>query len=290
MCAKGECFCDASLGYGGAECNEPLCANMCAGHGECLANRQCDCEEGWGGADCSDRACPINCTDHGVCAPGGFCVCLGGYTGLACERRTCENDCSGHGRCNNGTCMCAPGYTGDDCSIVLCPHDCSSRGSCVNGTCMCAPRWLGADCSVKDCEHGRYSPVKEKCVCETGFTGEWCQRNDTADSCGGCSGHGTCEVDSGLCNCLDGYTGARCAIVVCPNTCSGHGRCGSYGCTCEMGWAGITCGTAPEDEDQIGLYSVRRKEGALRKRITDAKNKDMDRLVHGPQSLSPPQI
>ena len=136
---------------------------------------------------------------------------------MACERRTCENDCSGHGRCNNGTCMCAPGYTGDDCSIVLCPQDCSSRGSCVNGTCMCAPRWLGADCSVKDCEHGRYSPVKEKCVCETGFTGEWCQRNDTADSCGGCSGHGTCEVDSGLCNCLDGYTGARCAIVVWNN-------------------------------------------------------------------------
>jgi hypothetical protein len=57
-----------------------------------------------------------------------------------------------------------------------------------------------------------------------------------------------------------------------------------------MGWTGITCGTAPEDEDQIGLYSVRRKEGALRKRITDAKNKDMDRLVHGPQSLSPPKI
>ena len=59
MCAKGECFCDASLGYGGKDCNEPLCKNMCAGHGECLANRQCDCEEGWGGSDCSERACQL---------------------------------------------------------------------------------------------------------------------------------------------------------------------------------------------------------------------------------------
>ena len=155
---------------------------------------------------------------------------------------------------------------------------------------MCAPRWLGDDCSVKDCEHGRYSPVKEKCVCDRGFTGEWCQRNDTADSCGGCSGHGTCEVESGLCNCLDGYTGASCAIVVCPNTCNGHGRCGSYGCSCQAGWTGITCGTPPSDEDMVGLYSVRRKENMLRKRKEDARNKDMDRLIHGPQSLAPPQI
>ena len=40
VCAqKVKCFCDASLGYGGADCNEPLCANMCAGHGECLTKQ-----------------------------------------------------------------------------------------------------------------------------------------------------------------------------------------------------------------------------------------------------------
>ena len=282
MCARGECFCDTTLGYGGKDCSEPLCKNMCSGHGECVGeNRQCDCEEGWGGDDCSERACPINCSNHGVCAPGGFCVCLGGFSGLACDQRTCESDCSGRGECNNGTCFCQHGFTGNDCSVVVCPNDCSSRGRCMNGTCICAKNWLGDDCSVMDCVHGKFIPAAHKCACDDGWDGEWCDKNNTASACmNGCNGHGTCKVETGLCNCLDGFTGALCGIVVCPNDCSGHGICGSYGCRCHQGWTGLVCSTLAEDP-VIGLNSVQRHGNFLRSQSD--KNRDVveDRLIHG---------
>ena len=44
-----------------------------------------------------------------------------------------------------------------------------------------------------------------------------------------CSGKGTCNRDSGLCECAGGYTGEGCTRVSCPSStteqCSGHGTC-----------------------------------------------------------------
>ena len=42
-------------------------------------------------------------------------------------------------------------------------------------------------------------------------------------TCIHCSNHGICV--NGTCNCTDGYGGADCSQLMCPNQCSGNGNC-----------------------------------------------------------------
>lgn len=58
-----------------------------------------------------------------------------------------------------------------------------------------------------------------------------------------CSGHGTCEVDAGICHCDRGWTGADCNTqVVCMHDCnSPSGWCVEGVCVCEKGFSGPSC-------------------------------------------------
>lgn len=40
-----------------------------------------------------------------------------------------------------------------------------------------------------------------------------------------CSGQGSCNRQTGLCECYPGYNGNACQRMKCPNDCSGHGYC-----------------------------------------------------------------
>ena len=95
-----------------------------------------------------------------------------------------------------------------------------------------------------------------------------------------CSGKGTCDRASGLCQCFAGSEGAACALVSCPNGCSGHGNCRaiaekqadavpgaaftysawdgeiSQSCSCDAGWFGPDCSlrTCPKGDDPLTKY------------------------------------
>merc|ERR1719163_1208585 len=87
-----------------------------------------------------------------------------------------------------------------------------------------------------------------------------------------CSSKGSCNRDTGTCDCYEGFTGLACSRQLCPNSCSGHGRCISNSdfnsdykipagsssdvtsfnsqfwdagmtrqCECDRGWEGYAC-------------------------------------------------
>jgi len=75
-----------------------------------------------------------------------------------------------------------------------------------------------------------------------------------------CSNRGKCDRKTGECECFPGYTGVNCRRTVCPDDCSGHGRCQtvsqqavspivyqlwdahmSRSCVCDPGFDGPAC-------------------------------------------------
>eukprot|EP00944_MAST-04C_sp_MAST-4C-sp1_P004209 g4209.t1 len=115
-------------------------------------------------------------------------------------------------------------------AIASCPNACSGHGSCGNhDRCKCYANWVGGDCSGKLCPYGR-SDLE-------------------------CSGRGTCDRGAGTCECADGYSGASCQRISCPNNCNGQGSCDtSTGlCSCAGGYSGNDCSIrlCPKGDDPL---------------------------------------
>ena len=103
-----------------------------------------------------------------------------------------SNYCNGHGTCvvSSSTCACFEGWGADtDLATVKMP-DCSAR------TCPKGLAWADV-ATAPNAAHG-YAE---------------------------CSNRGRCDTDTGECDCFAGFTGDACQRTVCPNECSGHGRC-----------------------------------------------------------------
>jgi len=173
-----------------------------------------------------------------------------------------------------------------------CANDCSGQGLCnVNSQCECYRNWMGNDCSRRVCYFGRAfvdtqkGDLNSNGMIDTdlvasrsantkvsegfpagfgdGFAGlftsssVWSEAHFYAE----CSNKGTCNRESGLCECWPGYEGSGCTRLACPsstdNMCSGHGTCDTMTnldteykgwdadktqrCVCDAGYTGIGC-------------------------------------------------
>jgi len=176
----------------------------------------------------------------------------------------CPNSCSGHGTCGaHDSCDCYRKWGSNDCSQRVCPfgksHTDSPKGD------------LNADGDVTDPDQ---TVIINSNIWEYGTTEKY-PRMKTA---GGtvltnagheyfeCSNKGSCDRESGVCQCYDGYEGSACQRASCPSNadgvCSGHGTCKSayalanqyynntynlwdkdvtMGCHCDGGYYGADC-------------------------------------------------
>lgn len=78
---------------------------------------------------------------------------------------------------DDGTCLCTPPYTGPYCEQCINGFDSSeekvhSRNGSKKHT-LCSPKTDSDDYMCNN--FGKYIPSKDTCVCNTGYTGDYCQ-------------------------------------------------------------------------------------------------------------------
>ena len=92
--------------------------------------------------------------------------------------------------------------------------------------------------------HGTCDITTGICNCVVGFGGENCASILCPDDCTDQT-HGTCDLTTGICNCVDGFAGDNCASILCPDDCTdaAHGTCDlTTGiCNCMDGFTGENC-------------------------------------------------
>ena len=110
---------------------------------------------------------------------------------------------------------------------------------------MCDRGWHGHNCSLASCPrncsgHGTCDVTTGVCACDVGWNlHSTCALQECASNCT----NGVC-VD-GSCECNPGYEGDDCETFVCINSCSGHGNCNEemQRCVCFPWWTGELCDT-----------------------------------------------
>jgi hypothetical protein len=174
------------------------------------------------------------------------------------------NVCSRHGHCHQndykqytGRCVCRDNWYGRACHLHKCqarkgvwfkagnPAACNGKGECLAvqgkaglalGACRCSDRFHGEFCHLKRCP---------------GYSKRLIAQGKPDSSCPG----GTCDANSGACNCNGGGTAcgrekeeqcpAGCSFRSCTKKCSKHGRCdrisGMCVCNRDMLLNGPTC-------------------------------------------------
>lgn len=101
---------------------------------------------------------------------------------------------------------------------------CNGHGSCtVSGTCLCSDGWGSprdiADFKSNDCAL-RVCPAGKAWADVSDIEGDVHRVTE-------CSGRGSCNRKTGMCECYTGFAGNACQRTKCPNDCSGHGMCKS---------------------------------------------------------------
>jgi len=154
-------------------------------------------------------------------------------------------------------------------------YHCSGRGACGPFGCECYEGFFGPSCSKKHCPKGvAWSDVPHA--------------EDEAHQMAMCSNKGSCEYETGKCDCDKGFKGSACDILACPgqlSECNGRGICVPlreytnviygmeysemwdadkiFGCICNFPYTGYDCsirqcpmGDDPETENQLDTTQI----------------------------------
>lgn len=267
-----DCECEEGWHGDGVECTTSC--SQCHEEGTAFCSyrfsdspsQTCTCKPGWGGEWCNKRQ-PLPCMNGGLWREHD-CWCPDGFAGFQCETdvdecalglhacqdgRDCENTLGSYecGPCpagfvKHGPLNCVP--VNDPCSGVdpckhhaLCipPSDrhtcvlesripacpCENGGSCVeDGRCLCPSGWTGDFCEQHapfDCMHGGAALWLEGamvCVCQPGWGGQRCQFALDQAFCLQCENGGSCIVGPGgetqRCLCPPTHGGFYCELPI----------------------------------------------------------------------------
>lgn len=172
----------------------------------------------------------------------------------------CANACNGHGKCTSyDMCICNRNWQANDCSERICQfglaHVDTPKGDLdMSGTITNAAEVVADNSAVYP--YGTTEQFPQMVDSELNIL------TNSAHGYMECSNKGTCNRQSGTCDCYDGYDGVACQRASCPNSCSGHGVCktiaqlayadnyniyklwdkdSTMGCECDAGYYGPDC-------------------------------------------------
>ncbi|XP_072046273.1 uncharacterized protein [Amphiura filiformis] len=145
------------------------------------------------------------------------------------------NPCMSGGTCTqisltSFSCQCPSGFSGEVCQNTVATDVCSSSPCQNGGTCF-------------ESLDGEYY-----CDCPTTHTGSTCEGPPNACSGVDCQNGGICSSMTGVCTCINGYSGIHCQIpdpcnlIVCFN----GGTCLEGSCSCANGYTGVYCEMSPD--------------------------------------------